>query len=448
MATSPNIRLLPSNATGALTAQSTNFTVTPSATTTAGSLGLIQVWNSVSATTPDVTSISGGGTWVRVASSSNGVTASELWYCPNMSAVSSVTVTPALAITGGWNFAEFSGILAVNPLDGSAATANTASASWSFTVGPTSTSTDNNHLVIECDAPQNGGKGGSGTTPSGFTQAQAGGSGATHGYINYRVRVATSNQTESATVSGSSASSSAVTAIICIFRPVSTLIQQRQTVSNVGSTTATVTAPFSGSRQTLQVSRAASGGSLAGASTVTQTGTTWNRLGIIQGTGGTAEIWYSNVCTGSEGTTVTLGNSSAYVYNEWIGLSSGTLIDQSATANTAGAAGGGPTTITSASVTPTNGPQLVLCVLCGYINAKGGTWGSTTGGFVSLASFTAGGQSINGTFKVLDSAAASSTSATLVTTLSTNTYPSYIASLFQTSPSTAAHNLGLLGVGS
>lgn len=447
MATAPNIRLLPSNATGTLTAQSTAFTVTPSATTTAGSLGLIQIWNSVSATTPDMTSFTGGGTWTRVANSSNGVTASELWFCPNMSAVSSVTGNPALAITGGWNFVEFSGILAVSPLDGSAATANTASASWSFTVGPTSTSTDNNHLVIECDAPQNGGKGGGGTIPSGFTNAQTGGSGATHGYINYRIRVASSTQTESATVSGSSASSSAVTAIICIFRPVATLIQQRQVVSNVGSTTATVVAPLVNSRILIQVSRAASGGTLAGASTITQTGTTYTRVGIIQGTGGTAEEWQSTPCTGSEGTTITFGNSCAYVVSEWVGLSTGTLTDQSATANTAGAAGGGPTTITSASITPTNGPQLVLCVLCGYINAKGGTWGATTGGFNSLASFTAGGQSINGTFKVIDTAAASSTSATLVTTLSTNTYPSLIASFFQTPVASGTGNLMLLGVG-
>jgi len=450
MATVPNIRALTTNQTGSLTAQSTNFNANPNGTTTAGSLGILQFWNSISATVPIITSISGGGTWVKIDSSVNGTTASEVWYCANMTAVSSITVTPALSITGGWNFGEFTGVLDTSPLD-SSAKANTASSSWSFTCGPTTTSTDPRHLVIECDAPQNGGKGGGGTTPSGFTNLQTGGSGSTHGYLNYRVRVATSNQTESATVSGSSASSSAVTSIIAVFRPVSTLIQQRQVVTAQSGSPITVTAPLANSRQILAVSWGQSGGTPSGAGAITQTGTSWTRIGIIQGTGGMAEIWYSAVCTGSEGTSLTLTNGGvSSVYSEWTGLAtSGSLVDQSATANTANAAGTGPTTVTSATITPTTGNQLIICPLSGYINNKSGTWGTLTGGFFSLGNVTAGGPSINCAFKVIASAASSSTSSALNPTLSTNTSPSYIASFFQSGGSSAEESrLMLMGVGS
>ena len=85
---------------------------------------------------------SAGNTWTRIGafSTSGHFSDGELWYAPNAAAVTSVTVTVGTATVLAIQVAEFSGIAAVNPLDGFAGTSNTGTAAASGSANPTRSS--------------------------------------------------------------------------------------------------------------------------------------------------------------------------------------------------------------------------------------------------------------------------------------------------------------------
>ncbi|MCL4786976.1 MAG: hypothetical protein KJ070_09330, partial [Verrucomicrobia bacterium] len=125
------------SATGAKTvaATGTSFNVTVSTPTNGNTM--VAVISTSGATSDRVSSITQtGASWLRAAQSANAGTTTEIWYAPNVSGAGT-TVTVNLTATGYKAAAvvmEYSGIMAVNPLDQTASNTNTsASASTGTT---------------------------------------------------------------------------------------------------------------------------------------------------------------------------------------------------------------------------------------------------------------------------------------------------------------------------
>ncbi len=128
--------------TGGGTATSYNITIPA---TTAGNT-LIAVVGAIN-NANIVNSITGGGTWVRAASSISASTeVTEIWYCPNVTAgVTTVTVNTSSSVGTSIAVQEYSGVLAASPLDKTATASGSASAQ---STGTTATTAAANELWI------------------------------------------------------------------------------------------------------------------------------------------------------------------------------------------------------------------------------------------------------------------------------------------------------------
>ncbi len=408
--------------------------------TTSGSGAYIAFTNQTDGTTNFITSITGGGTWARVASKAQGSTALELWYLENATA-SVTTLTVSTSKGGFYAYAEFSGVLSSGSLDVSTS-ASTASTSWSLSTGSTSTVANPVELIIEVDCQLNGGKGGASNTPTGYVQAATFGTGASHIYMNYRIRMA-SVAAESTTINGSSQATSQVITILATFKLVANVIQQNthNVVSSGSTSSLSIAAPYPANLQILTVDNIS-----GGASTVTQTNATWTRL-QSSATNAVTELWYSANASASAGTTITLGNACAAVYSEWFGGSASLTIDKSVTQSGSMSVGTTTNMVTGTTATTSSAPEVAIAAFGGDINQKSGTWSSPLNGYKVVGQTTTGGKSVNCIYNILTTTTTTSTGATLSPTLSTDGYGTVLATFQETSASEQP-SLMITGIGS
>lgn len=145
--------------------------------------------------------------------------------------------------------------------------------------------------------------------------------------------------------------------------------------------------------KTISISTPASGGHLVllinrphtiSISGVTGGGVTWASGGSVSETSSQQayEIWYGSGSSGSGSTiSVTISNTYAvieYNFSEWSGVDTTPVLDPSVSSNT-----GTSSTITSSSVTPTAGKEVLLLSI-GGLNGGGAATDSPTGSFTAL----------------------------------------------------------------
>lgn len=437
----------------------TSGTITVTAMT-AGSGVYVGFLNTTDGTTNFVTAMSGGGTWTRQFSKAQGSGAVELWYLENATGgTTSISFTTTKSGTRGG--AEFSGAIASSSADTSG-TAGVTGTTQTLTATTSGNITNNCELLITvAGATGTISKGGgvSGAVPSGFTNITNNGSkGGTTFRMDYRIFMGGSGATTSVAQVCTSSSSASFAVGLAAFKFVTTLIQPRDartgtnnfvTLSAAGTTLNLAAAPIANNLLILLASNQSGlGGTLNGAGTITQTNQSYTNAGSTQqGTGATAEIQYA-VAAAAGGTTLTFANSIQAHFEEWFGLASSNPLDVQAGSIANCAAGVGPTTCNTGSVTTTQAVELAVCLFSCDCPAKGAVWTAPSGGFTTQATYPSkGGSWMVGT-QILNSTSTVSSSSQLNTTVATNQYATMLATFGQTPTVTSSgHRLCLLGAG-
>lgn len=442
MATVPNIALLQSNAAAF---SGSSFNITPANNISSGS-GMYIEFVQGTTSTNFVSSISGGGgTWIRLATKAGTVSAFEVWYNQNMTAgAATISVTLSGTLTGIYAYGELSGIASTSSLDTSSSSgviATTNSASYTLASGNTGTLAQEVELVLCFNACFGAAIGASNSTPTGYTQAATAGSAGQHIYFDYKIH-AGAVSTESASVPGGGSSAVDAYAFVACFKAVSGVIQQRNLVTAGGpNTSITIGAPRPGNFQLLATNNAS-----GGPGTVTQTNAPWIKLFSIPGTNSTTDLWYSLNASASAGTTITMGTSCVFQYQEFYGIATSNPVDKTVTTNTA-CTSTSTTAVSGTTLATTLAPELAICAMGTVYNNVSGNTTAPTNGYAILANTTAGGAEVAVLFKILTATGTTSTGATISPTTTPNTYQTILATFAQTSLGGSKSFLSSCGAG-